>query len=84
MKPYSAVPCKFFFFFFLIFYLSPHTYSGILRSPIVTLKLDFEKIEFQNKDIFLISLENKAKYRIKKKKKKSPFSPNNHIDMSVN
>ena len=40
----------------------------------MTLKLDFEKTEFQNKDIFLISLENEAIYRIKKKKK-SHFLP---------
>ena len=76
MKP--AVPGKYFFFL-----IAPYLYKGVLRRPIVTLKLDFEKIEFQNKDIFLISLENEAKYRIKKKKK-IPFSPNNHIDMSVN
>ena len=44
-------------FFFKIL-IAP--YSIFYKSSF-TLKLDFEKIEFQNRDISLISLENRAK-----------------------
>ena len=50
--PWIQVPCKFYFFYFLFF-----IFFYKFDRPI----LDFLQIEFQNKSISLISLENETK-----------------------
>ena len=47
-------------FYFILFYFLV-CYNSIIQKLSLKLKIDFEKIEFQNMGIFLISLENGAK-----------------------
>ena len=54
--PWTRVPCKFIFYFLSL--IAP--YSIFYKSSF-TLKLNFEKIEFQNRGISLISLGKGAK-----------------------
>ena len=68
--PWTQVPCKFvclfvwlfvfFFFFFFFFKLSLITPYSIFYQLSFSLKLNFEKIEFQNRDILLNLLKNKG------------------------
>ena len=57
--PWTRVPCKGFIFIFIYIYIYIFSliapYSIFYKSSF-TLKLNFEKIEFQNRDIYLISL----------------------------
>ena len=64
--PWTWVLCKFFIFYFIIifFKVSLIALYLIFYKLSFTLKLDFEKIEFQNKGISLISLGNWAKWWI--------------------
>ena len=68
--PWTRVP--FFFFFFFLSLIVP--YSNFYKSS-STLKIDFQKIEFLNRGISLISLKNEAKYYIFCAKKTGQFSP---------
>ena len=47
--------------YLFIFFFSVH-YNSIVQKSSFKLKFDFFKIEFQNRDISLISLKNEAKY----------------------
>ena len=51
---------SFILFFFFLSLITLYLWWRF-KDPTVTLKLDFEKIEFQIKDISLISLENGVK-----------------------
>ena len=65
--------------FILFYFLSLITSYSIFYKSSFTLKLDFEKIEFQKRDIFLISLGNGAKcwFFFFFERGICPFSPQN-------